>query len=145
MKRTYSLAQLPEITALLRESLESRSMIALTGQLGAGKTTLVQNLLRSWGVQEAITSPTFTYVNCYKLATGLIIYHFDLYRLTTLASFLELGFDEYLSQPNSLVIIEWPEIIAPILEQLRDKVLRINLECLGDGERKITLGEDSDD
>lgn len=139
MKRTYSLAQLPEITALLRESLESRSMIALTGQLGAGKTTLVQNLLRSWGVQEAITSPTFTYVNCYKLATGLIIYHFDLYRLTTLASFLELGFDEYLSQPNSLVIIEWPEIIAPILEQLQDKVLWIDLMHADNQVRQLCL------
>lgn len=140
MNRTYSLAQLPEIVTLLRDDLQSRSIMALTGQLGTGKTTLVQSLLRSWGVQEAITSPTFTYVNCYKLNTGLIIYHFDLYRLLTLESFLELGFNEYLNQANSFVIVEWPEIITPILDKLRDKVLRINLEHLGDGERKISLG-----
>jgi tRNA threonylcarbamoyladenosine biosynthesis protein TsaE len=139
MNRTYSLAQLPEITALLQDNLGSRSIIALTGQLGAGKTTLVQNLLRSWGVQVAITSPTFTYVNCYKLDTGLVIYHFDLYRLLTLDSFIELGFDEYLNQANSLVIIEWPEVIAPILKNLPERVLSINLEYLGDSERKISL------
>ncbi len=145
MNRTYSLEQVSEIAALLRDSLQSRSIIALTGQLGAGKTTLVQSLLRSWGVQEAITSPTFTYVNCYKLNTGLIIYHFDLYRLLTLDSFIEFGFDEYLNQTNSLVIIEWPEIIAPILDKLRDKVLRINLEHLDDGERQISLEVKSGD
>ncbi len=141
MKKIYNLAQLPEIINLIIVSLKSNSIniVTLTGQLGAGKTTLVQSLLRTWGVQEAITSPTFTYVNCYKLNTGLKIYHFDLYRLLTLDNFIELGFDEYLGQPNSLVIIEWPEIIAPILKNLPERVLRINLEHVENGERKLSL------
>lgn len=141
MKKIYNLAQLPEIINLIIASLKSNSIniVTLTGQLGAGKTTLVQSLLRTWGVQEAITSPTFTYVNCYKLNTGLKIYHFDLYRLLTLDNFIELGFDEYLGQPNSLVIIEWPEIIAPILKNLPERVLIINLEHVENGERKLSL------
>lgn len=99
------------------DGLKTRSHIfALTGSLGAGKTTLAQSLCRFWGVSEPVTSPTFAYMNIYKGVDDLVVYHFDLYRIESVDAFLYAGFDEYLSIPNSRVIIEWPEVIEPILK-----------------------------
>ncbi len=96
--------------------LRTRCQIyALSGPLGAGKTTLAQSLLRRFGVQDVITSPTFTYVNIYQLSDGTTLYHFDLYRIGSVEEFIMHGFNEYLYQPQSWAIIEWPEVIAPLL------------------------------
>jgi len=93
------------------------SVITFTGDLGAGKTTLIRALLRDLGVLQPITSPTFTYMNRYITADGKTIYHFDLYRLNNLEEFRAQGFDEYLYQPNSYCLIEWPAIVMPLLTQ----------------------------
>lgn len=96
--------------------LRTRCQIyALSGPLGAGKTTLAQSLLRRFGVQGVITSPTFTYVNIYQLSDGTILYHFDLYRIGSVDEFIMNGFNEYLYQPSSWAIIEWPEVIASLI------------------------------
>jgi tRNA threonylcarbamoyladenosine biosynthesis protein TsaE len=87
------------------------STYALVGPLGVGKTTIVATLLKNLGVVEPVTSPTFTYMNQYKTAGGIIVYHFDLYRLMSLEDFQQAGFEEYFGQPNSIVFVEWPEVI----------------------------------
>lgn len=140
----YTLDQLPELAQelvnLIRPSLSlsnQSAIITLTGDLGAGKTTLVKQLLRRWGVQDEILSPTFTYVNCYKNDQGQKIYHFDLYRVSNLNQFSELGFDEYLQEPGSLCLIEWPQVIAPILEKL--PICRLEIEHISDSQRKLMI------
>ena len=90
-------------------------VITFTGDLGAGKTTLIRALLKDLGVNQPITSPTFTYVNRYITANGKTLYHFDLYRLNALDEFMAQGFDEYLYQPNSWCLIEWPAVVMPLL------------------------------
>lgn len=102
------------IKAIL-DSMHCFSVFTFTGPLGAGKTTLVQSVLKACGVKEVIASPTFTYVNIYTNAQGQTFYHFDLYRITTVEEFLSLGFDEYLYQANSWAFIEWPEVIKSLL------------------------------
>lgn len=92
-------------------------IFAITGPLGAGKTTVIQRVLRDCGVVGPITSPTFNYVNEYSNNKGEHFYHFDLYRINDVHSFQEMGFDEYLNQPNSWVFIEWPEVIKPLLTE----------------------------
>jgi tRNA threonylcarbamoyladenosine biosynthesis protein TsaE len=107
--------------------------ITLKGTLGAGKTTLAIELLRQFGVTGETQSPTYTYLQAYKNSEGKNFYHFDLYRLKDKDAFLFAGFDEFLYQPNSLVIIEWPEIVEPLLEHnvcvvelgYRDEMTRI--------------------
>lgn len=89
--------------------------MTFTGSLGAGKTTLISNLVRQLGTQDQVNSPTFTYVNIYQLPDGKKIYHFDLYRINFLEEFIAAGFDEYLYAPNSWALIEWPEVIKPLL------------------------------
>jgi tRNA threonylcarbamoyladenosine biosynthesis protein TsaE len=115
---SYTEHELPFVVDTLSRQLEECCVITLTGDLGAGKTTFVQELLSCWGVlRSEITSPTFTYLNIYTGYNELRFYHFDLYRLTTLDAFLYAGFDEYLYQPNSIAFIEWPEPIMSLLDR----------------------------
>ncbi len=111
----YTLDQLDNAVKLVKERMNSCQVVTFTGNLGAGKTTLIRALLRDLGVSQPITSPTFTYMNRYKTADGKIIYHFDLYRLNSLDEFIEQGFHEYLYQPESWCLVEWPAIIMPLL------------------------------
>ena len=84
--------------------------IALVGDLGAGKTTLVQAICRGYGVTEEVTSPTFALVHQYR-APASPVYHIDLYRLRAAAELVNLGWDEIVAD-RALVIVEWPERAA---------------------------------
>lgn len=113
------------------------SVITFTGPLGAGKTTLIAQLLHQAGINEPITSPTFTYVNEYRNEAGVRFYHFDLYRLTKLDDFLSAGFDEYLYEPQSYALIEWPGVIEELLDH---NVCHITLDYYRElEERRIEI------
>lgn len=89
--------------------LPPNTILALSGELGAGKTTFVQGLAEGLGVEGPVVSPTFVLLNIYER-----LYHFDLYRLKEPADFLALGFDEYFSK-GGICVIEWPERIQELL------------------------------
>jgi tRNA threonylcarbamoyladenosine biosynthesis protein TsaE len=111
----YGVEQVPAVAQQLANKLQNCRVMTFTGSLGAGKTTLIRELLRYKGIQEPITSPTFNYVNLYTNKLGQKFYHFDLYRIASLDDFCAAGFDEYLYQPNSWALIEWPEPVMPLL------------------------------
>lgn len=117
LKKTieYHFDQIPDVVNQLGKLLDRCRVMTFTGPLGAGKTTLVQSLLRAQGITDPIMSPTFTYVNQYKDQSGRTFYHFDLYRIDSVENFLAQGFEEYLYAPRSWALIEWPEVIAPLL------------------------------
>jgi len=96
----------------LAATLPNNCILALRGDLGAGKTTLVQGLIRGIGVSEPVQSPTFTYLQIYEGSRS--VYHFDLYRLPQESDFVLLGFEEYF-EAGGIVVIEWPEKIASLL------------------------------
>ena len=116
-----------DLEAIINEKIvplaQAGSILLLSGQLGAGKTTLVKKLMFQIGIIDSISSPTFSYVNSYNnLTSGLVVHHFDLYRLNSLDEFFMQGFDELLQQKNALAIVEWPEILMPFFKQLQGVV-----------------------
>ncbi len=133
---TFSLQDLEAMAQALYRLKDRCKIYAFKGTLGAGKTTLAQRLLRQFGVQGVITSPTFTYVNVYTTAEGSVLYHFDLYRINSVDAFIMSGFNEYLYQPNSWAIIEWPEVIAPLIDH---QVCDIDLLYMDETTRQIKV------
>lgn len=131
----FTVADLPQVAKQLLESCKNVQVITLQGTLGAGKTTFAIELLRQLGVQGEMQSPTYTYVQIYQNQQGKNFYHFDLYRLPDKNAFLFASFDEFLYQPNSLAIIEWPEIIEGMLGHA---VCRVELQYIDDVSRKIS-------
>ena len=92
--------------------LSNTNVIVLTGDLGSGKTKFVEGFLSYYGLENEISSPTFTIVNEYK-KDDINIYHFDVYRLEDSSEFYEIGGDEYFDK--GICIIEWGELIADCL------------------------------
>lgn len=135
IKIVYGIDEVSVIVQKLYELLTTCKVMTFTGPLGAGKTTITRLLLKKCGVNDLITSPTFTYVNVYENKQRQTFYHFDCYRIKNLDDFRAAGFDEYLYQPNSVSFIEWPEVVMPILTH---DVCNVTIEYEGD-KRSITI------
>lgn len=117
----------------LGQLLKEGSILCLIGDLGAGKTLLVQGIAQGLGLNEEITSPTFTVMNVYE---GTIpVYHFDLYRLESPEQLLDIGFDEY-TNAGGIAIIEWPDKFP---DYMPDGYLRLELIKTGDNDRLIKV------
>ncbi len=109
-------------------------VVALYGDLGAGKTHLVKGICAALGVAEAaVTSPTFTLVNEYA-GRDFPVYHLDAYRVRRIEEFFELGYEEYV-YGEGLCLVEWPEKLEGLLPP---HTLRLRLEHLGGDRRRIT-------
>lgn len=118
--------------------------LCLQGDLGAGKTTLVQGLLESLGAERPYVSPTFVIMKQYDLpapsVTGIRrIYHADAYRVEE-KDFREIGFAEWCADDEGLVILEWPERVSNMLPKKR---IDVTLQSLSETEREISLKENS--
>ncbi len=93
--------------------LHTGDLVCLQGNLGAGKTTLVQGVAQGWGAMDAVSSPTFVLINSYRRPDAGQLFHFDAYRIESPAEAEELDLDSLLSQGPLLV--EWPERVTPVL------------------------------
>jgi tRNA threonylcarbamoyladenosine biosynthesis protein TsaE len=89
-------------------SKNTAKIIFLKGDLGTGKTTLVKEILKAYGLSESVTSPTFTIVEPYLIGNKKI-YHMDLYRIESRKELEVLGIEEYSNESDSIIFIEWPE------------------------------------
>jgi tRNA threonylcarbamoyladenosine biosynthesis protein TsaE len=124
------------IGRILGERLRRGDCVALTGELGAGKTCLTQGIAKGMGVPDcyAVTSPTFTLVNEYP-GRDASLYHVDVYRLAGSPDLLEMGYEEYLLG-SGVMVIEWAE---KILRDIPEDALRIRISYLDEDERKIEI------
>lgn len=113
----------------------NEKVILFHGNMGVGKTTLIKELAKELGVNDATSSPTFSLVNEYKSTNGEMIYHFDLYRLKSESEALDFGFDEYIYSGNRC-FIEWPDKIPNLLP---DHYTEIYIQLELDGKRKLEL------
>lgn len=112
-------------------------VLALTGELGSGKTTFVQAFAQALGVEDKILSPTFVILKKFPVPGSSFdtLYHIDCYRLQS-KELLKLGFEEIISQPRHLVMIEWADKVEQILPPHH---LNLNFEVTGKNEREINV------
>lgn len=131
-----TLDALPEAAREFINSLGDRTVVTFKGEMGAGKTTFINEVCRQLGVEtDATSSPTFALVNEYRSdTTAELIYHFDLYRLEDFDEALDMGIEDYLDC-GALCLIEWPDIIDPILP---NDVVEVSLTVAPDGTRLLT-------
>ena len=125
-----------EINNAARQFLDQigdKTVIALYGAMGAGKTTFIKAVCEELGVTETITSPTFAIVNEYKSGDGSPIYHFDFYRINKLEEVYDFGYEDYFYNGN-LCFIEWPELIESLLP---DNCLKLKISETESGVRLI--------
>ncbi|MCK8816136.1 tRNA (adenosine(37)-N6)-threonylcarbamoyltransferase complex ATPase subunit type 1 TsaE [Natroniella sulfidigena] len=107
-------------------NLTHGGIVCLQGDLGAGKTVLAKGICRGLGVEEEITSPTYTVVNEYR--GELKVYHMDLYRIRSEEELYDIGFEDYLYSGEGVTIIEWPDKAGTLMP---DNYLDINLRGEG--------------
>ena len=115
------------------DQIGDKTVIALYGAMGAGKTTFIKAVCEELGVTETITSPTFAIVNEYKSGDGSPIYHFDFYRINKLEEVYDFGYEDYFYNGN-LCFIEWPELIESLLP---DNCLKLKISEKENGIRLI--------
>ncbi|MDQ3101890.1 MAG: tRNA (adenosine(37)-N6)-threonylcarbamoyltransferase complex ATPase subunit type 1 TsaE [Bacteroidota bacterium] len=134
MLATITLRKPSDATTVARMILDSdpeARIFTFTGDLGAGKTTLVKGFCEALGVKEGTSSPSFSIVNEYRTMTDQQIYHFDLYRLKKERELEDIGFNEYLDN-GAFCFIEWPELAEGLLPV---EIVRLNLR-IGPGQHR---------
>ena len=128
-----SAQQTEQIAAQLAKELRGGAVLAFRVGLGAGKTAFVRGLAEGLGVTGEVASPTFSLVNEYRGNPPL--YHFDMYRISTMDDLYFTGFFDYLEN-GSILAIEWSENIS---DWLPDGVITVTINRLGDEEREILI------
>ena len=122
-----------ELGARLASSLKGGAVVAMYGDLGAGKTAFVRGMARGMGLDCRVTSPTFTIVNEYLGERELI--HFDMYRLSGADELFDIGWEDYLRR-GAVCAVEWSENVE---DAFFGDEIRVTIEKLSDTERKITI------
>lgn len=126
--------------ATLMPSTEA-TVVAMEGDLGAGKTTFTQGLAWALGVEEVVTSPTFVIEKVYKLgqnASFKHLIHIDCYRLETPEELLHLGFKDLLADPGNLIVIEWPERVRELLPA---HIITVGMRFIDESVREISYAD----
>lgn len=136
---SYSEEETYNIGNLIGKEAKPGQVFCLHGDLGVGKTVFTKGFAKGLGVDEVISSPTFTIVSEYS--TGeMPFYHFDVYRISEPEEMYEIGFEEYI-YADGVCLIEWAELIKDILpENITDITIEKNLEK-GFDYRRITIGK----
>ena len=145
MNKTFVQDELPEIVKEILGGISSREtavVLALSGDLGAGKTTFSQSVARALGVRENVISPTFVIMKSYEFTGGKNLsgfsrlVHIDAYRLDSDTELLKLGWNELIADPQNLILVEWPEKVAEIIPKNAHK---ISLSHVSESTRQIRI------
>ncbi len=137
-KITRSAEETERFAAELASEFGPGAVLALRGDLGAGKTVFARGFAKAIGVRETVSSPTYTLVHEYKLDNGGRFYHLDLYRIGDHTAALAFGVDEYLEDPAAFALVEWPERIEPLLGP---EVIHVEIRHEGESTREITVSK----
>ena len=133
-KFKFTLDEIEDVAKSLINKINGVNIILFKGELGTGKTTLIKSILKNLGIEENITSPTFSIVNQYS-TSDLLINHFDLYRVKSLKELDVIGFEEYLDN-EGITFIEWPKIA---MSKISYRYIEIYIKFIDEKSREITL------
>ncbi|CAL2077300.1 tRNA (adenosine(37)-N6)-threonylcarbamoyltransferase complex ATPase subunit type 1 TsaE [Tenacibaculum sp. 190524A05c] len=134
MNKDYSLDQLREIAQEVIASSKHKILL-FNGEMGVGKTTLIKEICSILGVQDTISSPTFSLVNEYVTDKNETVYHFDFYRIKDEEEALDMGIEDYFYNDN-WCLVEWPQNIKNLLPL---NSVNIHIELNSDNQRNIQL------
>ena len=133
----FNLPQVKSAAATFLGAINNYNVVALHGEMGAGKTTFVHAVCDELGVQNAVSSPTFSIINEYTTAAGKTVYHLDLYRLKSVQEALDAGVEDCFYSGN-LCLVEWPEVAPSIFPE---NTLHVYIEIAGNDERRLVIQE----
>lgn len=134
MKIEYTLETLNSVAKQIIEAATHSKIILFNGDLGAGKTTLIKELVKTLGCKETVSSPTYSLVNEYE-AENTSIYHFDLYRLEEEEELYNFGIEEYLNTSH-WIFVEWPSLLKPLID---DNYYEITINRLDNDKRNLKI------
>ncbi len=133
--KVLTFKEIDDIAVKIAENLKNGGVLGLIGDLGTGKTTFTKMMCRELGIDGNIKSPTFTYVIEYLSGT-MNIYHFDVYRITDPEEVYEIGFEDYIGEENSVVIVEWAD---NIIEEMPKETVYVEIGHNDEESRKVSI------
>lgn len=133
MEIIYALDEIEDVAGKLIALIKKYKVFTFSGELGAGKTTLITAICKTLGVLESVSSPTYSIIQEYELAGGSLIYHMDLYRIKNIKEAIDAGVEDCLLS-NELCFVEWPEIAMDLFPE---KKIHIILQTISSGKRKL--------
>jgi len=133
MEIIYTLDGIEHAAAGLIRLTKDYKVFTFSGELGAGKTTLIAKICQGLGVQEPVSSPTYSIIQEYELPDESLIYHMDLYRIKNISEAVDAGVEDCLLS-NELCFVEWPEIATSLFPA---KTIHIKLQTISSFKRKL--------
>ena len=109
-------SELERAATSLLELINDKTIVCFYGEMGVGKTTFIKEICKKLGVEDVVSSPTFSIINEYLTDNDESVYHFDFYRIEKEEEAFDIGYEEYFYQGN-LCLIEWPEKISSIIPE----------------------------
>ena len=132
-----NLKELPSVAKKILYCLEKPCVVAIYGEMGAGKTTLIKALCDELDVIDTVTSPTFAIINEYQTKASEYIYHFDFYRIENTKELLDIGTEDYFYR-DSYCFIEWPEVAVSLLPE---NTIQLTIKEIENGRRVIEISK----
>ena len=134
-KKILTFEEIDKLAVVLAEKLRDGGCLGLIGDLGAGKTTFTKRICEYYNVTENVKSPTFTYVIEYS-SGDVPVYHFDVYRINDSEEIYEIGFEDYIGEDGSVVIVEWAD---KILDEMPYDTVFAEISYYSDTAREVSV------